>query len=106
MKQKIFQFLFSAFLYWIVASFAGNFLEIPEKIISIAVFIPPMLGLMWGLPAAIGVYVGALFVIPELNNFFTAESGIADWLFYFVYGVGIEALVQPKRSVGNAVGSP
>ena len=84
MKQKVYQFLFSAFLYWIVASFAGNFLEIPEKIISIAVFIPPMLGLMWGLPAAIGVYVGSLFVIPELNNFFTAESGVVDCFFYFV----------------------
>lgn len=84
MKQKFFQFCLSAFLYWIVASFAGNVLEIPEKIINIAVFIPPMLGLMWGLPAAIGVYVGALFVIPELNNYFSAESGVVNWLFYCI----------------------
>lgn len=90
MKEKIFRFCLSAFSYWLVASFAGNVLEIPEKIVTFAVFIPPMLGLMWGLPAAVGVYIGGLLVMPEYNNFFTAGVGGASaWIWYFVRGLWV-----------------
>ena len=82
MRQKFFQFCLSAFLYWLIASFAGNFLVIPEKIINFAVFLPPVLGLMWGLPAAVGVYVGSLVTLPELNNFFSSVES-DDLIFYF-----------------------
>ena len=58
-------------------------LEIPEKVITIAVFIPPVLGLMWGIPAALGVYVGGLLVVPELQNLFSAQSGVIGLAFYF-----------------------
>ena len=54
-------------------------LEIPDKVIRIAVFLPPVLGLMWGLPAAFGVYVGALFVAVEMNLAIDAGS----WLLHF-----------------------
>ena len=84
MNRKIYQFCISAFLYWIVASFAGYLLDMPEKIIGITTFIPPMFGLMWGFPAAVGVYVGALLSLPELNNYFFGANGIGDYLFYFV----------------------
>lgn len=82
MKQKIFQFFTAALWYWLVASFAFEVLEIPEKIVGIAIFLPPVLGLMWGLPAASGVYVGALLVSSELNAAF--ETG--NWLLYFLRG--------------------
>ena len=84
MNRKLQRFFLSIFLYWLVASFADNLLEIPEKIIYPAVFIPPMLGLMWGPSAAVGVYVGALLALPELNKFFSATNGAADLLLYFV----------------------
>lgn len=84
MKQKMYQFCLSVFFYWLIASFAGQVLNIPEKVIDFATFIPPVLGLMWGMPAAIGVYVGALFVIPELNQHFVTGSGVEDWILYFV----------------------
>ena len=82
MKQKIYPFFTAALWYWLVASFAFEVLEIPEKIVGIAIFLPPVMGLMWGLPAAAGVYVGALLVLPELNTVF--ETG--DWLLYFARG--------------------
>ena len=84
MKQKLYRFCLSASFYWIVASFAGQILIIPEKIITLATFIPPILGLIWGIPAAAGVYVGALFVVPEISNFLSSEFGLADCLLYVV----------------------
>ncbi|MBR6012239.1 MAG: diguanylate cyclase [Selenomonadaceae bacterium] len=85
MNSKFSRFLASAFLYWFVATFAGHVLEIPEKIISIASFIPPMLGLMWGPVAAFGVYFGGLLVIPSMNTFFLAELDFTEKLMYFVW---------------------
>lgn len=86
MKQNIYRFCLSAFLYLFFASISTHVLVIPERIITLAVFIPPILGLMWGLPAALGVYFGGLFVIPEINNFFSDESGFVGWILYLVHG--------------------
>ena len=84
MKQKIYRLCLSAFLYWFIASFACYVLEMPDKVINIAAFVPPVLGLMWGMPAAVGLYVGALFVVPDLQNLFAATNGVTDWLMHFV----------------------
>ena len=89
MKQSVYRFFMSAFSYWLVATFAGNVLDVPEKIVGIAVFIPPVLGLMWGLPAAVGVYVGGLLALPDLQSLFSAESGASDRLLYFVRGAWV-----------------
>jgi len=82
-KQKFYQFCLSLFLYWFVASFAHHVLEFPDKVVNIAAFVPPVLGLMWGLPAAFGSYVGALLVVPDLRHFFAASNGAGDWILYF-----------------------
>ena len=82
MKQSISRFCLSLSLYWFVASFAGHFVEFPDKVINIAAFVPPVLGLMWGLPAALGVYFGALLVVPDLHAFLI--NAPEDWLRYFV----------------------
>ena len=84
MKQRIYKFCLSLLLYWFVASFANHVLEFPDKVISIASFVPPVLGLMWGLPAAAGVYIGALLVVPELRHLFATAGGVGDWSMYFV----------------------
>jgi len=78
-KQKCYRFCLSALAYWIVATCAKFFLEIPDVIVSIEIIIPPMLGLMWGLPAALGLYAGWLFVTPEFS----------DELSYFIRGLWI-----------------
>ena len=79
MTNKLYQFCLSALSYWLVATFTHRLLEIPDNIVSAAVFIPPMLGLMWGLPAAFGVYAGWIFVAPEFS----------DGLSYFIRGLWI-----------------
>lgn len=84
MKQNLYRFCLSLLLYWFIASFANHVLEFPDEVISIASFVPPVLGLMWGLPAAAGVYVGALLVVPDLRHLFAAAGGINDWAMYFV----------------------
>ena len=91
MNNKFFQIFLSALLYWLIATGAEHFLEVPPKIISPAIFLPPILGLMWGLPAAAGVYFGSLLVVPEFQNFFSAESGIADFILYLAHGIWIFA---------------
>ena len=83
MKQNFFRFCISALLYWSIDSFTGTFFDMPEKIITLAVFVPPILGLMWGLPAAVGVYVGALLAIPDFQNFIATSPAFTNWLFYF-----------------------
>lgn len=86
MKQKLYRFGLSLFLYWAVASFAGHVVDFPDKVISIAAFVPPVLGLMWGLPAAVGLYFGALLVLPDLRHLLTTQPDFSDWLLYFARG--------------------
>ena len=74
MKQATFRFLLAAGSYWLVATFAGHLIEIPDKVVGIAVFLPPVLGLMWGLPAAVGVYAGSLIVMPDWHSFSSANG--------------------------------
>ena len=88
MKQRICRFCLSALFYWIVATFAGHVLYIPERIVGISSFIPPVLGLMWGIPAAFGVYIGELLVISELKNIL-ATVGLSEWIHYFVRGLWV-----------------
>ena len=84
MKRSIYRFFLSAMTYWLVATSAGEILNIPEKIFGIAGFIPPILGLMWGIPAALGVYVGGLLSLPELQNFSTTGG-----ILYLVRGLWV-----------------
>ena len=89
MKQNIYRFCLSAVLYWLVATFAGQFLEVPERVVTVAAFIPPLLGLMWGLPAAGGVYIGGLLALPAINNFFLATDDLTWRMMHFVWGLWI-----------------
>ena len=86
MKQGVYRFCLSALLYWFVATFAGSVFEIPSRIITIATFIPPVLGLMWGPTAALGVYMGGLFVLPESHVIFTTDVGMSARISYIVNG--------------------
>lgn len=86
MRQKAYFFLLSAFLYWIVATYAGYVFISPSKTIYLATFVPPIIGLMWGPCAAMGAYVGGLFALPELRAFLANENDIGNWFLYFVRG--------------------
>lgn len=88
MKPRVYRFFFSAFSYWFVATFAERVLDIPEKVVGVSAFIPPVFGLIWGLPAAFGVYAGELLVMPDVQNLFLV-NGAADGLFYFVRGLWV-----------------
>lgn len=84
MSRNLKHFFLSGLTYWVVASFASRILEFPDKVINIAAFVPPVCGLMWGLPAALGSYVGALLVVPDLRHLFSVNDGGSGlWLLYF-----------------------
>ncbi|MBR1397694.1 MAG: hypothetical protein IJ563_09210, partial [Selenomonadaceae bacterium] len=89
MKQGLYRFFLSAFLYWLVATYTSHVFVIPAKVISLTTFLPPVLGLMWGPLAAVGVYVGGLFAVPELHDIFSTGDGIGSWLPYFGRGLWV-----------------
>ncbi len=87
--KNLYHFCLSAFLYWLVATYAGSILAVPQKILSVAVFIPPVLGLMWGTSAALGVYIGGLLAFPEFQNLFSTGIEFEDLLPCFLRGFWI-----------------
>ncbi|MBR1645610.1 MAG: diguanylate cyclase [Selenomonadaceae bacterium] len=89
MKRDVYRFCLAACWYWLVETFAGQVLNVPEQIVNIAVFIPPVFGLMWGRPAAIGAYVGGLFVLPDLQNLFFQADGLSGRFLYVVRGLWV-----------------
>ena len=82
MNRRVYRFGLSALLYWLIATFAGMIFFIPSKIISVAIFLPPVLGLMWGPLAAAGACTGGLLAMPELHAFI--ENGALDGLMQCV----------------------
>ena len=89
MTDKIWRFGFSAFLYWFIASFSGKILEIPENVIIFASFVPPVLGLMWGVPAALGAYVGSLGALQPGYAFWFTEHDLGEYAFYLVKNIWV-----------------
>lgn len=90
MKLKIYHFCLSAFLYWAFEVGTTKLLVLPDEVISLAIFLPPILGLMWGPVAAIGVCVGGLIAMHDVLNFSSLSglirfSGIVAWLFLAGY---------------------
>lgn len=68
MRQNIFRFVLSALLYGVSSVCAGIIFIIPPDIVSLTIFLAPMLGLMWGPVAAAGVCVGGLIANPSFRE--------------------------------------
>lgn len=90
MKQKIYRFCLSAFLYWLFTVGANKLLIMPDAVVTPAIFLPPILGLMWGPLAATGVCVGGLLAMHGIFNFNSIAGlshflGVAAWLFLAGY---------------------
>lgn len=94
MKQKIYRFCLSAALYWICKVATDTLLIFPNEIVSLAIFLSPILGLMWGPVAAAGVCFGGLITTPGLADVLTMRGsvddlihllGVAAWLFLAGY---------------------
>lgn len=86
MKQIIFRFVLSAFLYWFVAKYSGFVFVIPDQIVSLAIFIPPILGIMWGMPAIVGICFGGLLATPDVYDLIGSDAaGLIHLLGIIVY---------------------
>ena len=94
MKQKIYRFCLSASLYWLFAVGTSKLLILPDEAVNFAIFLPPILGLMWGPLAAAGVCVGGLIATPGILDALTMKGtladlihplGVAAWLFLAGY---------------------
>ena len=84
MENKFYNFCLSAFLYWLVAKYAGLILVMPEDIVNVAVFFPPMLGLIWGPCAAVGVYIGGLLATPEFVKILSTGFN-TEYIFQYMF---------------------
>ena len=58
--QGLSRFLVSAVLYYVCTMYAGHVFALPDQIIRFSSFLPPLLGLMWGPVAAVGILCGEL----------------------------------------------
>ena len=100
MKQGIYRFCLSALLYGLCTACAGQVLILPPEVIHLSVFLPPILGLMWGPAAAAGVYAGEVLAFQAPNvllsgdihglqllrflwhSFWVFLAGFLPWLFW------------------------
>lgn len=82
MRQRVYRFCLSALLYWVCATYTKEVLVIPSIIVNAAVFIPPVLGLKWGLTAALGVYAGEVFSLPGFYEILSPSVDIDGKFFY------------------------
>lgn len=106
MKQRIFRFLISAVVYSLVGIGAGHILVLPPQIISTAVFLPPVFGLMWGPVGAAGMCAGGFVTMFVLNGFHVSSADIPHfvavifWIFlaaYIPYFLWYRWKFNPKR---------
>lgn len=89
------RFTLSAFIYGISTVCTGMIFVIPSEIVSLSIFLAPMLGFMWGPVAAVGVCVGGLVVTPVFHDVISSFSGdfaellplssTVVWLFFATY---------------------
>lgn len=81
MTHRSYRFCLSAILVWIVSVGAKYALVMPDNVVSMASFLPPMLGLMWGPIAAMGCFVGSLLASSELESI-AVSGGAIDLLSF------------------------
>lgn len=81
MTHRIYRFCLSAILFWLISVVAKYVLVMPSEVISVAAFLPPMLGLMWGPVAAFGCFTGSLLASPELESL-KSLAGFSDLLSF------------------------
>ena len=86
MSQFITRLIVSACLYGLSIALSKAIFIYPEEIINITIFLPPILGLMWGPSAAIGICVGGCVALSSLYNFWGGISeGITHLLTNAIY---------------------
>ncbi len=74
-----YRFCLATLLFWVVSVGAGYVVVKPQEVISIAVFLPPILGLMWGPVAAAGCFTGSVMASPELESLLVV-GGVNGWV--------------------------
>ena len=88
MNQRVYRFSLSLLSYWIVSAYAGHIFVFPSEVIHLSVFIPPILGLMWGPVAALGAGLGGLLAAPELGGLLNG-SGSLEWYHFLGQGLWV-----------------
>ena len=119
MDKKFFRFLMTVLIYTLCSYSHNLFVQPNFSLIDITSVVPPMLGIMWGLPAAIGSTVGALleeyedwFIVPQLFHEKGFASGFWEsillfcncglWAFisaYMPWRLGFSLFVSKKDSL-------
>lgn len=79
--KYIYRFGLSALIYGLCSVCMNTLLVIPSEVINIAIFLPPLLGFMWGAVAAFGVCIGGLIITPDFLNLVKGNSANLNHLF-------------------------
>ena len=79
MKKWMIHFFLSASIYCIAIVVSPYIFIMPSGVVRLTAFIPPLLGLMWGPIAAVGVFAGEILVDNNWTLFWEAvNSGSTD----------------------------
>lgn len=85
MKKWIVRFLLSTFIYLIAITVTPFIFVMPSGVVRLTAFIPPLLGIMWGPIAAVGVFAGEIIVDSNWTMFWESINngwlGTAFWQF-------------------------
>ena len=68
MQQQIIHLILSAFIYGLYTAFSDSVFIFPKEIVNLSIFLPPLLGIMWGPVTTIGVIFGGCFVSPHFQS--------------------------------------
>ena len=62
MRQTALRFILSAIIYYACTVCAKDIFVVPPSMVSLTSFLPPILGIMWGSVASLGVFVGQMLM--------------------------------------------
>lgn len=105
MKKWMVHFFLSTFVYLIAITVTPYIFIMPSGVVRLTAFIPPIMGLMWGPIAAVGIFTGEIFVDPNWKLFWESINNgwieAAMWQFGAIIfksaGWGLLAAYLPYR---------
>ena len=88
MKKLVVRFLLTSLGYYLALLITPHIFMMPSGVVRVTSFIPPILGLMWGPVAAVGIFFGEFFADNNWGLFFqTMEAGWSSTAYAHFFGI-------------------
>ena len=84
MRQYLTRFVATACIHGLYIAFTERLFLFPSEIITFSIMMPPILGLVWGLPAALGVSAAAVIAVPYFHPDMTVQNSVCLAIYLFL----------------------